>query len=754
MSSNLVIPEHELPIWMKQAQRGVDWGAILVLGFCLIIAWPFLTQDSLSALNDSEHYVYRTSDYATAIKEGHFYMRLSPDAIEGYGAEIPNFYPPGAPYIAALIDVLFTNNPITAVRLTYILSIMLAGSMVYAFVKQKSNAFGGVFASLLYIFSPFVALTVPHRLGDLPLAVGLALLPMFLWSVNRLLTRNHILDFMIIALSCGAIIITKPALLAQAFLLLMALLTVHFHRQIEWRKITVVVTAFIVGIGISAFYWIPALLERGFVKWSDALIDGPNRQLSLTGLFGYTQIFDANILIPHVQFNIGWLLIGFTIVTVITLYYWHKNFYFPLAFLLSGLTLVILGLIFFPQNTELLAGIVLSLAIACSYPLSMLPKNRIGLALSAVASILLFLGAIPIWKLNAPHLVINSDTQLSQQEYEKNAWGIAVLAPGQAIPSFVTLNNPNLPNIPAETRVVGNSSFQVSPLEASTFSDNYRLITGQETQINSIRYLRAYSMAWQAYLNDQALKLSPDTNGIIQVNFPPNLEVSANGNTVLSFSYGSTPIRIISWVITAVFALVILYIGWRRWQSIVFSYDTSDLLTNAEIGLILIFLIFAGFLRYQAVYDFVSPYIPYPVFNISENSKSILNKVDNLELLSFNFEDRPYQANEELNLTLYWNIKTPIKNQYQVRVRILSRENQQTVFTGTFHYPGQFPTNRWPSNLTVVDAYQIQLPHDLAAGHYTIMVDVANCPGICLQGTEMEPQIMTTIQIPQNLISK
>ena len=757
MSSNLVIPENELPTWMKQAQRGVDWGAILVLGFCFLVAWPFLAQEGISTFNNSEHYVYRTADYAEAFKDGHLYPRWSPHSIGGYGAEVPNYYPPGAAYTAAIIEVLFTNDSIAAVRLTYAISFLIAGSMVYAFVKQHTNALSAIFASLLYIFSPFVALAVPHVQGDLGLAFSIAFLPMFLWAINRLMMRNHILDYVLIASVCAAIIITKPIMLIQAVLLAIVLFAVYFQRQAEWRKLGLTLSAIIAGIGLAAFYWMPALLERGFVKWSKPLLNAPENHLNLRDFFARTQLFDTNILVSDVQFNIGWLILGFTILTIITLIYWRKNILFPLVFLITGIVLSILGLTLFSKNTELLAGIVLCFAVASSYPISILPKNHIGIALAALALIFVFMGTLPIWNMPEPPLVVTSDTMVSQQEYENNGWGIAVLAPSQAIPSFVSPTNQNLPASASNInsgRILSQANFQSTLIEEGLFGERYRLITKEETRIDNIHYLRAYSIGWKAFLNEQALEISADNNGLIEVIMPEGLLISTRDNIILSFRYGTTPIRITSEIISAISIVLIVGITWQRWQNIEFSFDSSDLLTRTQLIIVVILLAIGILQRYSPTREFLNDYISYPISDITQDATSIQNKIDELELWRFSFENRPYQAGEILELQLFWELHNAIESQHQIRIRMISRESQKTIVISPFQYPKQLPSNRWPANLTVLDAYKIQIPQDLESGSYTIMVDVSSCPDICLQGSIISSQTITTIQLPQSLIIK
>ena len=137
------INREDLPIWMQNSLRGTDWGVLIVLVFSLLAGWPFLLQPGLPRTNASEHYVYRAADTAQAFAEGRLYPRWSPNALMGYGAPIPQYYPPGATFVPALIDFFITNDPTLAVKLVYALALCLAGAAIYAFVARRSGAGGG-----------------------------------------------------------------------------------------------------------------------------------------------------------------------------------------------------------------------------------------------------------------------------------------------------------------------------------------------------------------------------------------------------------------------------------------------------------------------------------------------------------------------------------------------------------------------------------------------------------------------------------
>src|SRR5688572_7527312 len=235
MSTFIEIPPENLPDWMRQARRGIDWGMLLILGFSLTIAMPFITQGDLPHTNASENYVYRAADYAMALLEGRLYPRWSANVFGGYGAPIPHYFPPAPGYIAAAIQVLFTADAVLAVRIVYVLALSLAGAMVYAFVTRRAGAAAGLLAGMLYVYSPYIGLTAPHILGDLPGVMTFALMPALLWSVDRLIVRNRPLDVLLITLTPSGLYLTsfRAALIST----LLAVILATWHRNTINRKI-------------------------------------------------------------------------------------------------------------------------------------------------------------------------------------------------------------------------------------------------------------------------------------------------------------------------------------------------------------------------------------------------------------------------------------------------------------------------------------------------------------------------------------
>nr|MCU0511691.1 6-pyruvoyl-tetrahydropterin synthase-related protein [Anaerolineae bacterium] len=318
ISAPIVIPEADLPDWMRRSRRRFDPGLLIVLLFSLGAAWSFLLNPALPRTGDSESYVFRAVDTAAALREGQLYPRWSPHALNGYGAPIPAFYPPAAPYLAGFIAVMFTDDTLVALRLLCAGALLLAGTAVYALVLRRVNAPAGVVAAALYVYSPFIGLTLPHLEGDLAGLLAAALLPALLWAVNRWLALRQPVDFALVAAGTAALLLTQPVYLPVAALLAGGLAALQVLETRQPAPVLPLLAALLAGVALAAFYWLPALVEMPFVRWLPAPVPAPAERLTLAGLVQPMRQIDPAALLTPPLFSLGVVLPGLALLSAAT----------------------------------------------------------------------------------------------------------------------------------------------------------------------------------------------------------------------------------------------------------------------------------------------------------------------------------------------------------------------------------------------------------------------------------------------------
>ena len=717
------INREDLPIWMQNSLRGTDWGVLIVLVFSVLASWPFLLQPGLPLTNASEHYVYRAADTSQAFAEGRLYPRWSPNALVGYGAPIPHYYPPSAAFVPALIDFFITNDPTLAVKLVFVLALCLAGAAVYAFVARRSGAAAGVIAALLYIYSPYLGLTAPHLLGDLPGVISLALIPALLWSVDRLLRSNRPFDFPSVALITAALFLTDVPAALVAWAIALVLLIWDRPDYAHW---VYPLCAGLLGALLSAFFWLPLILEADAVHWytrAQALPD----LLTWAGIFAPLRPVDPGAMIPAHQLTLG---LALPVLALLSLPLRHRS-HFHRLFLFIGLVLLLLTLTFFPSAIWLLGVITLCLSIGAS---AVVTWRKLPLLLPMIVLFIL-ITALPVWL--ASHWAEESidASPLAQVDYEQQGYGIAVLPANAAIPASIPPNTTPNRGLIASYRsglidkVQQIANAQVGVLEHTTYGERFQV---QSSAALNLHILTPYFPGWSATANDTPLGLTRSDDGLIDVAVPS----STRGE--LEITLGPTSARLFGWGIawlTALTLMVITVLRSRRTKSFV-QIDRFELLPQSSTRLLAVVLL--GFSAILALGAFPSAPLPLtPALNYAlAGSHSLDNHSDaGLEVLAYRLDSTTYRPNSIINLTLYWHTLRFLTETYQVRVSLLDLTTGAYRQPSKLHPPSGYPTTRWIPREYVTDPYLLPLPSDFPPGSYSPAIEV--CTADCSPNTRL-----------------
>ncbi|MEP7291781.1 MAG: 6-pyruvoyl-tetrahydropterin synthase-related protein [Chloroflexota bacterium] len=711
------LPRDDLPIWMQKTLRRTDWGVLIVLLFSLLAAWPFLLQPGLPRASPSENYVYRAADTAAAFAEGRLYPRWSPNALGGYGAPIPHFYPPGAAYIPALITFFVTGDATAAVKLVYTLSLILAGTSVYAFVTRRSGAAAGVAAALLYVYSPYMALTAPHLLGDLPGVISLALIPALLWSTDRLLRANRPLDLVYLALITAALFLTDvPAALVGGLLASALVLYSRPPRSDYYRALS----AGVLGIGVAACYWLPALVEADAVQWFARPLEIPHL-LTASALFTPLRPLDPAALVHLPQFTLG---LALPLAALASLPMILRRVGYQRLFLALAVALIAFALTVMQPEVWLLGLITLCLSIAAT---AVVQWNSSRLFLP-ILSALILAAAAPVWLAPRWSEASIDTSPLAQIVYEQQGFGIAALPPGDVLPSLVA---PTLSTNRAliasyreglVSKVEQNASVQVGVLEHSTHEDRLQVQTFAPLTLS---VLTADFPGWSAYFNDSPLPTSHNEDGLIRIIF------SDVERGELAITLGSTTPRAFAWLVVWAALLLLVVITVRRSRKASSDqFQPLDLLTTGQVRLLAVLLV--GFAVMLALVALPSAPLAAQLPRTHALVDSILldNHTDaGLQLLAYDLKRTSYLPGDTIDLTLFWRTEQLLSENYQVRLSLLDQTTGAFRQRTVLHEPGSLSTLRWMPSFYVPDPYSIPLSLTIPAGTYSPAVEV--CTSTC-----------------------
>jgi hypothetical protein len=309
---------------------------LLILAAVFVVIMP-LFRPGFFVSHDGELHLGRIPAYARELSSLQFPVRWSSTLNYEFGTPIFSFMYP-LPYLLTSVPYWLTNSAIFSLKLVLGLSILLSAFAMYSFVKAwKNDEFAAVFASVVYTWMPYRLLNIYTRvaLGE---AVAFIFPPVMmlgaLWLYQGKLSRGVLLTW----LGVAGLVLSHNAMslmfVGPLFLWYFVAHVQSFKSPQEIRKIAILVGAWISGILTSAFFWLPALLEKKYTLIDSQLVSKDFSKYFISVAELLHTPWSSNSELTPAFFGVSGLLIA--VIAIIGLYKFRSR---ATAFLLLMLAL-------------------------------------------------------------------------------------------------------------------------------------------------------------------------------------------------------------------------------------------------------------------------------------------------------------------------------------------------------------------------------------------------------------------------------
>jgi len=334
-------------------------------------------------MHDDQH-VARLYLFDKSVREGQVPVRWVDELGFGFGYPLFVFYPPFV-YMLGEVFHLSGFGFIDSVKLVFFASILLSGVGMFVFVKELGGRLAGLTSALFYMFLPYRALDIYVR-GALAEAFSFVWLPLILWSFYKLsnlqeqsdyklsnlqepsdnkLYRRKSANYTLLSATFLALLMITHNLIFLPFMLILPIYLFFLFLKTSEKKLFAFncLLSTVLALGLSAFFWIPAILEKKFTLVDQLLLtnlaDFRIHFVYLQQLWNWTWGFggSAQGLADGISFKIGKLHI---LVSVLT-------FVLAIAFLVKNKTQSKLSTFNFQLSTVLFGILVLSVFMTTGY---------------------------------------------------------------------------------------------------------------------------------------------------------------------------------------------------------------------------------------------------------------------------------------------------------------------------------------------------------------------------------------------------
>ncbi len=474
--------------------------------------------------DDGEWMIIRFSAFHQALRDGQFPVRFLQRLNYGYGYPVADFLYPGFMYLGETLKLLgfgFTD----VVKIT--LGISLVESLIFSYfwlarLFGKWQAFVG---ALVYLYTPYHLFDVYKR-GSVGETLALATVPFVLWQIERKSLLWTGLGIALLVLSHNTLV-----LLFIPIILIYGILRSR-------NSLFFILYSLFFGLGLSAFFWIPALYDLRYTVFSQIQVSQWQHYFVGVDMIGVSTV--TIFLIALIQFfrkeiktTDNRLPIFFFTIGILALFF---------AIIVSAPLWKLLPVSFVQFPFRFLSITILSVSFLSAFLLNQFSQKPrvIGIGLLFVLlsiSAKPFVSPVEYFDKGDSFYATNEATTTVQDEY---------------MPVWVKAK----PTKHFENKVeVVKGKGEISNVFFSAKKTNFTIIAQNNA---GVRINTVYFPGWKASLDGKDMQISySNENGIIMIDVP-------HGQHEVLVSFGETPIRLLGDVVSLLSLVALFAIKIKR----------------------------------------------------------------------------------------------------------------------------------------------------------------------------------------------
>ncbi len=258
------------------------------LGISIWLLLP-LFKPGFFITDDGEWMLIRFTAFHQALVQGQFPVRWVGRLNFEYGYSVINFLYPGYLYLAEVLHLVKIGF-IDSIKIVLGVSLLSSGVFTFLWLRKFFSLLPAWVGGIVYILFPYHLYDMYHR-GSVGEVLSLAILPFIMWQVERK-------SVFFSTLAIGYLILSHNTL---ALLFLPLIICYLFVRKtalpFSLKEISFILLG---GLGVSAFFWLPALYELQYTIFSQTAISDWNKYFAPFILIGVLPLLA--VILGSIQF--------------------------------------------------------------------------------------------------------------------------------------------------------------------------------------------------------------------------------------------------------------------------------------------------------------------------------------------------------------------------------------------------------------------------------------------------------------------
>ncbi len=243
----------------------------VLLGAGMLLIHP-LFKPGFFLSDDGEWMIIRLSAFFQSLRDGQIPVRFLGRLNHGYGYPVANFLYPGFLYVGSIIHALGFSF-VDSIKILLAGSLLGSSVLTFFWLRIYFSSFASFIGGMSFLFAPYLVFDLYSRgsVGEI-----FALFPVTLTFYAVASSK-----YWLLAPAIGLLVLGHNTLALLFFPYIILYMVSRRQMYTLWQ--------IVLGLGLAAFFWIPALIEKQYVRFdlvtvskiSDYFIN--NRSLILIG---------------------------------------------------------------------------------------------------------------------------------------------------------------------------------------------------------------------------------------------------------------------------------------------------------------------------------------------------------------------------------------------------------------------------------------------------------------------------------------
>jgi len=735
---------------------------------------PLLTTDFTCGYDNVFH-LWRAVQVERLLRQGVLFSRWAPDMAHGFGFPLFVFVSPLSASVTAVLHLAGVGWPV-ALNVTFALGIVLGGFFTFLLARELFGPWAGVVGAVAYVYAPYQAYEVFNR-GSLWEAFAWAFPPLVVWGLHRW-TVHRDRRFLVVGSAALAALITTHQLFAFLFApLLVAWAFLAWYLAGDSRALARGVAMGLLGLGMSAFYWLPGLVERGYVQTERLLgtwvFDYHNNFITVTDLLAPPRSVDPALIndwppkalglvpvligllplarwrrldrIQRAQVTLLLILtVGFALMTLpVSLPLWEHlpllpYVQFPWRFLgPAALCLALLAAAFGPKRDT-------QYAIRKTQHVFRIPYSVFRLAFFLIP-IALILGSLG-WFYPA-HCPPPEDISIRGMiAWERATDTLGTTAKGEYLPVWVH----RFPESPLLQEAYKGGG-PVRRLDPSALPEGARVLQADYGPLGAVieiespipfraRYLAFYYPGWRVWIDGEPVGIAPtDAEGLIAFDVPI-------GRHMITLRFGETPLRRAADAVSLLSLLILIFLSIRSTRSGAlppFSHPEPETWNSRRPFVLLFTALLILFLKVGVIDRVDNPLRHVRLRDGQLEGVGVPAQVvfdGQFRLLGYDALPEEVPGDQPIPIRLYWQDTVPGGPDY--RVALALRDERGRTWSDPDPRPPRWhrappPAYLWPPEGYALTAFDLRPMVGTPPGVYTVTLEVFDRATLAPYGLEV-----------------